>query len=217
MPITFHKPDNHAALLGQLATLCRSVRAAADGSAVAASSGHAALDAALPDGGWPRGAITELMADTVGIGEVGLLLPALAALSRAGQPLAWIAPPYLPCALGLAQGGIELTQLLLVATRDEHEALWAAEQALRCPNFGAVLLWPTTLTDRSARRLQLAAETSGSIGFLFRPATAVATPSPAALRLHLHPRREGLEVRIIKARGGRPHALVVHPTAAAGD
>lgn len=216
MPIVFHKPDNHATLVGELATLCRSGPRAAAGRAAATSSGLEALDAVLPEGGWPRGAVTELMPDAFGVGEIGLLLPALAALSQAGQPLAWIAPPYLPCALGLAQGGIELTQLLLVAARDDREALWAAEQALRCPSFGAVLLWPTALTDRSVRRLQLAAEASGSIGFLFRPATAVATPSPAALRLRLHPRREGLEVRIIKARGGRPHALVVHPAAAAG-
>jgi hypothetical protein len=216
MPIVFHKPDNHATLLGELATHCRSGLKAADGRAAVTPSGLAALDAVLPEGGWPRGAVTELLPDTFGVGEIGLLLPALAALSRAGQPLAWIAPPYLPCALGLAQGGIELAQLLLVAAHDDREALWAAEQALRCPSFGAVLLWPTALTDRSVRRLQLAAETSGSIGFLFRPVTAVATPSPAALRLRLHPRREGLGVQIIKARGGRPHALVVHPAAATG-
>jgi len=216
MPIVFHKPDNHATLLGELAALCRGGLKPADGRASVTPSGLAALDAALPEGGWPRGAITELIPDTCGIGEIGLLLPALAALSQAGQPLAWVAPPYLPCALGLAQGGIELMQLLLVAARDDREALWAAEQALRCPSFGAVLLWPAAPTDRSVRRLQLAAETSGSIGFLFRPPAAAAAPSPAALRLRLHPRREGLEVQIIKARGGRPHAVVVHPAAATG-
>jgi hypothetical protein len=216
MPGVFHKPDDHATLFGELAALCRGGRKLADGRAAATPSGLAALDAALPEGGWPRGAIIELIPDACGIGEIGLLLPALAALSQAGQPLAWIAPPYLPGAQGLAQGGIELMQLLLVAARDDREVLWAAEQALRCSGLGAVLLWPAAPTDRSVRRLQLAAEASGAIGFLFRPPAAAAAPSPAALRLRLHPRREGLEVRIIKARGGRPHALVVHPAAATG-
>jgi cell division inhibitor SulA/protein ImuA len=217
MPIQFHKPAGHAALLGELAALCRGARAAADGRATATPSGLAALDAVLPDGGWPRGAVTELLADTAGIGEIGLLLPVLAGLSRAGLTLAWIAPPYLPCAPGLAQGGIDLARLLLVGARDDHEALWAAEQALRCPAIGAVLLWPAAATERCVRRLQLAAESGGSLGFLFRPPAAAAAPSPAALRLRLCPQRAGLEIRIIKARGGRPHALVVHPAAAAGE
>jgi cell division inhibitor SulA/protein ImuA len=216
MPIAFHKPDNHAALLEGLASLCRNGRGTAAGRVTATPSGLAVLDAVLPDGGWPRGAVTELMPDAFGVGEIGLLLPALASLSQAGQPLAWVAPPQLPCAMGLAQGGIALAQLLLVAARDDRATLWAAEQALRCSGLGAVLLWPAAATDRCVRRLQLAAEAGGTSGFLFRPATAAAAPSPAALRLRLRPRREGLEVRIIKARGGRPHALVVHPAAAAG-
>lgn len=216
MATAFRKPDDPAALRAELAALCRSGFRAADGRAAVTPSGLAALDAALPEGGWPRGAITELLPDACGVGELGLLLPALAALSQAGQPLAWVAPPYLPCALGLAQRGIALARLLLIAARDDRETLWAAEQALRCSGVGAVLLWPGALTDRCVRRLQLAAEAGGAIGFLFRPAAAAATPSPAALRLSLHPRGAGLEVRIIKARGGRPHALVVHPAAAAG-
>lgn len=215
MSLPLHRPADRAALLAQLATLCRGTRAAASGAA-AAPSGLAALDAVLPDGGWPRGALTELLADTAGIGELALLLPALAGVNRAGLAQAWIAPPHLPCAAGLAQGGIDLGRLLLVATRDERETLWAAEQALRCAGLGAVLLWPAAPTDRSLRRLQLAAESAGSLGFLFRPAAAAAVPSPAALRLQLAPRNSGLEVRIIKARGGRPHAVVVHPAAAAG-
>jgi protein ImuA len=214
VPFPLRNPADHAALLEQLAALCRGAHAATAGRAAATPTGLAALDAALPDGGWPHGAITELLADTAGIGEISLLLPALAGLSCAGLALAWIAPPYLPCAPGLAQGGVDLARLLLVATRDERETLWAAEQALRCSGMGAVLLWPAAATDRCIRRLQLAAESAGSLGFLFRTTTAAAMPSPAALRLQLVPHGAGLEVRVLKARGGRPHAVVVHPAAA---
>ena len=66
-------------------------------------------------------------------------MPALAALSQAGQPLAWIAPPYLPYAPGLAQGGVALERLLLVRRATIATALWAAEQAAALPGIGAVL------------------------------------------------------------------------------
>lgn len=213
MEFPFRKPDDHPQRLAALATLC-ATPATAGRSPKARPSGLADLDAALPGGGWPRGAITELMPASPGIGELALLLPALSASSQTGESLAWITPPLLPCAAGLSMRGIALDRLFLVAARDEREMLWAAEQALRCQAMGAVLLWPKTLLDRCARRLQRAAEAGGTSGFVFRPAAAAATPSPAALRLCLHPRHEGIEVRIIKARGGRPHALVVHPAAA---
>ena len=60
------------------------------------SSGFKELDAELPGGGWPAGALTEILPAHEGIGELRLLGPALADLSRSGSRLAWIAP--LTCA-----------------------------------------------------------------------------------------------------------------------
>ena len=48
------------------------------------STGHAALDAALPGNGWPRSALSEILLPADGIGELRLLLPALGELSRQG-------------------------------------------------------------------------------------------------------------------------------------
>ena len=42
-------------------------------------TGFATLDAELPGGGWPAGALIELLADRPGIGELSLLLPLLGA------------------------------------------------------------------------------------------------------------------------------------------
>lgn len=178
-------------------------------------TGFAEFDAVLPGGGWPVGAITELMPEAQGIGELSLLLPALAGLCRAGRYLAWIAPPCLPYPPALEWRGLALDRLLLVRAQDAQAALWAAEQALRCPAIGAVLAWPATLDDRRVRRLQLAAEAGGSCGLLYRPPAAVRQHSPAALRLRLKAQDTGLHIEIHKARGGRPHALVVHPAVAA--
>ena len=75
-----------------------------------------ALDAELPGGGWPASALTEILPQHEGIGELRLLGPALARLTRAGRCLAWIAPPHLPYAPALAAAGIDLARLLIVRT-----------------------------------------------------------------------------------------------------
>lgn len=215
MPRAFFLETNErGVVLEQLKTICRSGHADSGTRPAALPTGFAELDAVLPGGGWPGGAITELMPDTAGIGELSLLLPALAQLTRAGQYLAWIAPPYLPCPAALLQAGIALERLLLIRA-DTQSGLWAAEQLLRCPGIGAVLAWPVSLDDRRVRRLQLAAEAGGGCGMLYRPARAAQLPSPAALRLQLRATASGIGIHIQKSRGGRAHALVVHPASAA--
>src|SRR3954471_1956885 len=95
-------------------------------------SGFAALDAELPGAGWPRQALTELLADGAGIGELQLILPALAALTATGRRVVLVAPPHVPYAPVLAAAGIDLVNLLVVrAAERRRDALWAAEHALR--------------------------------------------------------------------------------------
>lgn len=159
-------------------------------------SGHAALDAALPTGGWPEAALTELLLAADGIGELQLLLPTLRRLTAAGRPVVWVDPPYRPYAPALANAGVDLAQLHIVdAGRD---APWAIEQCLRSQACGAVLGWPMRADDKALRRLQVAAETGQCLGFLFRPLAAARNPSPAALRLQLEPGT----IRVLKCRGG---------------
>jgi protein ImuA len=191
----------------QLAQFCQRGAWRRDTAWRAQPSGFAALDAHLPGGGWPIGAITELMPELAGIGELRLVAPALVALARAGRYIAWIAPPLLPYAPALAGAGLPLERVLVIRTHDLKESLWAMEQTLRCPLFGAVLGWPASIADRNVRRLQLAAAAGGSLGILYRPPPAARELSPAALRLRLSPLRspqvDGLAVAIQKVRGGR--------------
>jgi len=208
------RPLSRDEVRARLERMSGGVHADGRARAVALATGFAELDAVLPGGGWPVGAITELMPETQGIGELSLLMPALAQLSRAGRYLAWISPPCLPYPPALVQHGLALERLLLVQAQDARTVLWAIEQALRCPAIGAVLAWPAALDDRRVRRLQLAAEAGGSCGLLYRPPDAARQPSPAALRLRLRSVAGCLQVEIQKARGGRTHAVVVHPAAA---
>ena len=166
-------------------------------------SGIASLDARLPGGGWPLGALSELLLEANGIGELQLLLPLLARLTQAGRHIACVAPPHIPYAPALARAGLWLPRTLVVEPRTADETLWAAEQLLRTPAYGAVLAWAPHLREADSRRLQLAAENSGNLGVIYRPARAVGASSVAALRLKLARREGRLEIEILKARGGR--------------
>jgi hypothetical protein len=165
-------------------------------------TGFAELDELLPGGGWPRGALTEILAEREGIGELHLLMPTLARLSRESGWLAWVAPPHVPYAPALAAAGLGLKRLLVAQAQSADDAWWAAEQALRSGACDAVLAWLRTPDERRMRRLQLAAETGRAWGVLFRPARAAQERSPAALRLRLESVANGLAVHILKRRGG---------------
>jgi len=165
-------------------------------------TGFATLDELLPGGGWPRGALTEVLLSRQGIGELRLLMPTLARLSEADGWLAWVAPPYVPYAAALAAVGIRLERLVVAKPQSEADAWWTAEQALRSGACGALLAWLRAADERRMRRLQLAAETGHTWGVLFRHARAAQDRSPAALRLLLEPAAEGLAVTILKRRGG---------------
>ncbi len=188
------------------------------GASVARSvipTGFSELDRHLPGGGWPLGAITEIFVDGYGIGELGLLMPALAALTKAdpAKPskwVAWIAPPFVPYAPALQQHGLNLDRLLMIhPTSGNKSRLWAIEQVVRSGSSAGVLAWVVAAEDVMLRRLQLAAEDQGCWVLLFRPASASQQRSPAALRLRLSQTHAATRVQIFKCRGGRPAVVDV--------
>jgi hypothetical protein len=168
------------------------------------SSGHTGLDEALPGNGWPVGAVTELISDTAGCGELSLLLPALAQLSQEGQRIIMVDPPWIPYPSALHGRGLALERLLLVRTQSRGESLWACEQVVRSMPGGALLAWPDGPSFGELRRLQLAAKSTHKTIFLFRSQDAAAASSPAALRLQLRPHDGDLQIQVLKCRGQRP-------------
>lgn len=168
-------------------------------------TGWPALDAALPDGGWPLGTLIELLLPSHGVGELQLLMPALRALGAPGPDTAWllwIAPPLAPYPPALAQAGLEPSRVLLVDAATAQDRLWTMEQALHSRSCSAVLAWLDGADDRWLRRLKLAAEPGRALSVLFRPLVRRAQASPAVLRLALEPQADGLEVQVLKSRGG---------------
>lgn len=163
-------------------------------------TGHAALDALLPQGGWPRRALTELLLPADGVGEIGLLLPTLARMTASGGRVVLMAPPYIPYAPAWQSGGIALERLDVVQA-EPRDALWAFEQCLRSGACAAVLGWPQTADERALRRLQVAADSGDCCAFALRDRRHAVNASPAALRLEYRSQDDAWQVR--KCRGGQ--------------
>jgi hypothetical protein len=170
------------------------------------STGFAALDEYLPDSGWPRTGLIELLVSRFGSGELTLLVPALATLTRAAAArwCVWVTPPLVPFAPALASCGVVLDRLAVVGGA---RPLWAFEQTLGSGACDAVLGWVRQMKPRDIRRLQLAAERGRTLGVLFRPRRAAREASGAVLRLSVEPLAVGVRLTILKGRSARRDAL----------
>jgi hypothetical protein len=168
-------------------------------------TGFAALDEGLPGGGWPRHGLIEILTPHPGVGELCLLLPALAALSRLtpARWCTWICPPHEPFAPALEAHGVALDRMLVVRT---HLPLWAHEQSLRSGACEIAFAWLPRASPRAIRRLQLAAEQGRALGVLYRSQKFAGEPSPAMLRVMLEPTisagKQGARITLLKSRGG---------------
>ena len=105
----------------------------ADGQVI--GTGHAALDAQLPGGGWPVGAMTELLQARPEAHAWQLLLPALAQAVQGGAgPVALIGAPQEPFGPALAAQGLPVEALLWI--RSEAPPAAGPSQGGRGPLAG---------------------------------------------------------------------------------
>lgn len=192
----------------------------------AIATGFDTLDHYLPGGGWPLTGISEIFIEHYGLGELRVLMPALATLSHraveAKKWIVWIAPPFVPYAPALAYHGVDLRRILLVhpsgskTGSNPKDTLWAVEQAIRSQSSIATLAWVREADVTALRRLQLGAETHRCWTVLFRPAEAISQNSPAALRFSLSSGRgshgqdpAAIRVEIQKCRGRKPRSFLL--------
>ncbi|PMS30315.1 translesion DNA synthesis-associated protein ImuA [Paraburkholderia rhynchosiae] len=176
-------------------------------------TGYPALSAELPGGGWPVGALVDLLVQHPGVGELRLLRPALSAAGD--RPIALVQPPHTPDGLGLSYIGLSLDRMLRVKAPKTADALWSVEQILRAGSCGALVFWTQYAQSSSLRRLHLAAQSSETFFVMVRPLAAAQDASPALLRLALKPSADGLTVDIVKRRGpscAEPLAVALQPT-----
>src|SRR5262245_6414981 len=174
-----------------------------------------ALNRLLPGGGLPRGTLVEWMGDADGSGAITLALAVTGHLLRGEGTLVVIdeGGDFYP--VGAAQLAIPLDRTAVVRPDSAKSALWAWEQSLRCPGVAVTFGKIDPRNDRALRRLQMAAETGGGLGFLVPPPGSPGTPW-AATRIKVEPvprtSREDLSrqlrVRVIRGQAEGREAAV---------
>ena len=165
------------------------------------STGFAALDAELPGKGWPTGALIELLTPHSGIGEMRLLRAALHA-TAGQQPVVLLQPPYRPNVACWSGWRFGTQRLLCLTPQRARDAYWAAEQILKNGSCAALLFWAHPIQNSVLKRLHLAAQSSQTLFFIFRPRSVQSEASPAVLRVMLSAEQSGaLTLSILKRRG----------------
>jgi protein ImuA len=131
--------------------------------------GVADIDQRLPGGGLALGALHEVAGGGNGAidgAAAALFAAAIAARSR-GKVLWCVTRPDL-FAPALAQAGLLPGRVIYVEAGDEKALLSCMEEGLRHGGLGAVVGELARLSMTASRRLQLAAESSGTIGIAIR-------------------------------------------------
>ncbi len=154
--------------------------------------GLAEIDGVLPWGGLPRGGLHEIvpapLADGVehgaALGFAAWWLGRLTESAGLGGPVLWVAADDGLYAPGLAALGLAAERLLMVRADGVKQLLWVMEQGLHCRGLGGVLGEVRGLDLAAARRLQLAARTSGVTALLLNRGDAC---GPALTRWRIGP------------------------------
>ncbi|MFG6417239.1 translesion DNA synthesis-associated protein ImuA [Roseateles sp. DC23W] len=168
----------------------------------AVSTGFAALDAEIPEGGWPCGCLIEILQPQPSVQEWRLIGPSLRPLLTGGRAVVVVGPPKPPHLPGLRHLGIDEQQLKWVAAAAPSQRLWATEQLLRANAAAAVVAWMPQARPEQLRRLQVLAQACEGLVFICRPLVARHDPSPAPLRIVSRPLVDWqIEVQIVKRRG----------------
>jgi len=216
---------NRAAIVAELRRLLPRLESV--GATRALPFGLADLDAHLPQGGLTVGALHEVAPQQHGdtpaaFGFLAALMARFMARSApATRPVLLVAAAHVfaehgrPHGHGLHQLGLDPARLILVETRNEKQALWAMEEALRSAVPAAIGGVVARLDLKASQRLQLTAGEAGLPLLLLRPATSTEDASAAATRWRIGAAeaardRFGLmthtrwNVRLERCRNGRP-------------
>jgi protein ImuA len=155
-----------------------------------------AIDLHLPGGGLPLGCMHEIKGNPANaIAFAGLLS---SRIPRQGATF-YIEPQKSFYPLGLLPYGVNLQSWIHIRARRPKDLVWAALEALRCPQVTAVLAVMEAADLTFCRRLQLAAESYGVTGFI------LGSTASAITRWRVKSQRNSFwSVDLLYCRNGRP-------------
>lgn len=149
------------------------------------SFGVAEIDARLPGGGLALGALHEVAGGGIGaLDGAAAALFAAGVLARTHGPILWCLARHDLFAPALAQVGLHPDRVIYVEGGSDKGVLACMEEGLRYPGVAGVVGEVGRLAMTPSRRLQLAAEASGTIAIAIRrwrrPAEAADFGQPTA-------------------------------------
>jgi len=208
-------PDRYATALEAQWRRMGVYKASQTSSQPACSTGWSMLDSVLPGAGYPLGAVTELLIEQAGAGELSFLLAALAPrlADDADSRLVFVEPPHDISARAINDLGVEPHRVPVIRCATTAERVWSIEQLAAAGGFCGFVLWDSNITPAALRRLQLAGEKAGCPVFVYRNIRCARQRSPAALRLAVTCRSGRQRLEILKCRGpagAHVHGLQIH-------
>jgi protein ImuA len=170
------------------------------------------IDSRLPQGGLARGALHEAAGGGFGaLHGAPAVLFAAGVLARLDGPVLWCLAARDLFAPALAGAGLHPDRVLYAEAADEKTVLLCLEEGLRHGGLAGAAGEVSRLSVTASRRLQLAAEASGTLAFVIRrwrtpaAATDFGQPTAAATRWRI----TALPSSPLPAAGvGRPRWLV---------
>ncbi|HEX8640703.1 MAG TPA: protein ImuA [Allosphingosinicella sp.] len=217
-----------AALRAEVRAIERSARA---GGAAVLSFGLEGVDSRLAGGGLAVAALHEAAPASAALGDEAAAtlfvagVAARLAFAQAEGTVLWALARRDLFAPGLALAGLAPERIIYAECRRDEEVLAVVEEGLRHGGLAAVVGEAGRMGMASARRLQLAAEESGTSALMLRRwrrsgADPLAAPSPAVTRWRIGcvPSqalavpglgRARWHVELARQRGGEPHSWIL--------
>jgi protein ImuA len=133
-------------------------------------TGLQSLEAAFPEQTFPTGVIHEFISYTneESAATSGFIAALSGRLMKKAGTCLWIGTKRTVFPPALKIFGIEPERIIFIDPARHKEALWAAEEALKCKTLSAVIGDLPALSFTESRRLQLAVEHSHVTGFIHR-------------------------------------------------
>jgi protein ImuA len=125
---------------------------------------------AFPNGLLSFGAVHEFVCN--GAAEAaatsGFIAAVMATLMKNGGVIIWISAQRNLFPPGLVNFGVPPENIIFLDLQKTKDLLWALEETLKCSSVAVVVGEIPELSFTSSRRLQLAVEQSGAMGFILR-------------------------------------------------
>ena len=166
-------------------------------------AGISVLDDMLPDAGWPRAGVVEVM-ESGGRGDaVELFMPALARITHQGRGLVLVAPPFPVRKRIFTDIAVNPVRVMQVNPHPGRSALWTVEALLQSGDCGIVMAWPGCDTELMDKRLQKAAGHGRVLCVLFRPPCRGRATSGGNICLEVDDDESGRSLYLVNGRGDR--------------